>query len=116
MRVFVITPVRRIAPDFREKVSAYVDSLLADGHQVYYPPKDTPQDDLIGLVICSHNREAIRKADEVHVAWDGASTGCLFDLGMSFALGKPIHLIPGCFPSSTEGKSFASMVRAWAGE
>lgn len=114
MKIFIITPVRRISSDLRQSVDNYVHFLQLQGHQVYYPPEDTEQDDLIGLMICSSNREAMRKSDEVHIAWDGESTGCLFDLGMAFALGKSVKLISDCFPPATEGKSFANMVRAWA--
>lgn len=39
--------------------------------------------------------------------------GSLFDLGMAFALGKPIIYLE--MPDQTEGKSFQNMVKKWAG-
>ena len=90
----------------------YVEALQRQNVLVYYPPWDTPQDHT-ELEICRRNREALIWADEVHIAWDGESEGCLFDLGMAFAFGKLIVPIVGFFPPLTPHKSFASMVHGW---
>ena len=107
--VFLICPVR--GHDIAE-TAGYVQYLERAGYKVYWPPRDTAQDDPVGLDICKTNREAIRHASEVCVIWDGKSTGCLFDLGMAFALGKRINIID--VPAGTKGKSFQNMMRAWA--
>jgi nucleoside 2-deoxyribosyltransferase len=110
MRTFLICPVRGHST---EETRAVVTGLETAGWVVHWPPRDTNQDDPTGLRICGTNLAAIRSADAVHVVWDGQSQGCLFDLGMAFALGKrviPIHL-----PVPTEGKSFQNMVVEWAG-
>jgi hypothetical protein len=78
---------------------------------LHWPHRDTDQEDDTGLRICRDNLEAIKQADRVFVVWDGQSHGCLFDLGMAFALGKPITWLK--LPEPTAGKSFANMVRAW---
>lgn len=44
------------------------------------------------LEIVENNRELIRWADIVVVYWDGASIGTVFDMGMAYALEKPILL------------------------
>lgn len=50
----------------------------------------------------------------VFVIWDGKSQGCLFDLGMAFAMHKPVGVI--ALPGPTEEKSFQNMIRDWGKE
>ena len=84
-----------------------------EGWAVHWPPRDTDQNDSVGLQICRDNRTAIDEADRVFIVWDGISQGCLFDLGMAFALSKPVTLL--AVPLGVAGeKSFERMVRAWA--
>lgn len=109
-RSFLICPVRGHAA---AKFADAVERLEADGYAVHWPPRDTNQDDDTGLRICRDNMAAIADADVVHIIWDGNSQGCLFDLGMAFALGK--KLIPLELPEPTNSKSFQNMARAWAG-
>jgi nucleoside 2-deoxyribosyltransferase len=88
-----------------------VKRLEDEGWEVHWPPRDTNQDDAVGLRICRDNYAAILAADVVHVIWNGESQGCLFDLGMAFAAGKPVHVIE--LPDPTPHKSFQNMIRAW---
>lgn len=106
---FLICPVRGRNP---ASWAAEVAKLEADGWAVHWPPRDTDQNDPIGLTICRTNAEAIRVADAVHIIWDGQSQGSLFDLGVAFALDKPLYVID--VPAPSEGKSFQNMMRAWA--
>ena len=108
---FLICPVR--GHDANE-TQGIVDGLEAQGFIVHWPPRDTDQDDETGYRICTDNLNAIAAADVVHIVWDGKSQGCLFDLGMAFALNKTI--IPILLPDKTEGKSFQNMVTQWAGQ
>jgi nucleoside 2-deoxyribosyltransferase len=108
MKTFLICPVR--GHDMSE-TQEVVDRLEYAGFDVYWPPRDTDQTDPIGLQICKDNRAAIEEADIVHIVWDGKSTGSLFDLGMAFALGKPV--IPISLPPETEHKSFQNMIMAY---
>lgn len=109
-KVFIICPVRNLEDGMKEKIIQYAYSLNCD---VHIPFLDTEQKDATGYNICSANKKKIIEADEVHIAWDGKSEGCLFDMGMAFALNKKIVIIPDFFPSPTKGKSFASMVWDW---
>lgn len=109
MKSFLICPVRGLAPDAH---AAIVSRLEAEGYKVHWPPRDTDQDDPIGLRICRDNAAAIAAADVVHVVWDGKSQGCLFDLGVAFASGKKV--VPVDLPPASEGKSFQNMIRHWA--
>jgi nucleoside 2-deoxyribosyltransferase len=113
VKIFVICPVRNLEENMREHIELEVTRWEAEGHQVHLPYRDTNQADSVGLNICKENRTAIEAADEVRIFWDGQSTGSLFDLGMAFALRKPIHPAIGCFPRMTNGKSFQNMVYAW---
>lgn len=110
MKTFLICPVR--GHDQKE-TQEIVSRLEAEGYQVHWPPRDTNQNDDTGYRICSDNKAAILEADVIHFIWDGKSQGCLFDLGMAFALGK--RVIPISMPEQTDGKSFQNMVTKWAG-
>ena len=113
-KLFIIRPVRGISDEYREAVETQIEHLRKT-FDVYDPLTNTDQNDNTGLRICRDNRDAIKKADIVAVIWDGKSTGCLFDLGMAFALKKKIMPITGYFPSLVgyDGKSFVNMVWAW---
>jgi nucleoside 2-deoxyribosyltransferase len=108
MKTFLICPVR--GHDINE-TKALVDRLEAAGWEVHWPPRDTDQNDSIGLRICTDNRKAIAEADVVHIVWNGESQGCLFDMGMAFAMNKPIVIEQ--MPEQTNGKSFFNMIYAW---
>lgn len=110
-KTFLIAPVRGYDPEEHAKVVA---KLVELGYEVYWPARDTKQDDPTGLNICRQNLDGLKAADVVHVIWDGKSEGCLFDLGMAFALGKEIREIS--LPPATERKSFQNMIRAWSQE
>ena len=108
-KAFLICPVRNHSPD---ETASVVGDLEDSGWTVHWPHRDTNQDDDVGLDICNQNRVAIAAADMVFITWDGESTGSLFDLGMAFALGKPLSVISA--PVETSHKSFQNMMRAWA--
>src|SRR5688500_5583408 len=108
-RTFLICPVRGKPAEF---YAGIVADLERRGFKVHWPPRDTNQDDPTGLRICRDNAAAIASADVVHVVWDGQSQGCLFDLGVAFALHKRVEPID--LPPASDGKSFQNMVRAWA--
>ena len=74
-----------------DKASELAARLRAEGHEVYVPGIQTKQD-TDELTICAANRAAISRADEVRVIWDGTSHGVIFDIGMAFAMDKPIRL------------------------
>ena len=106
---FLICPVR--GHDISE-TEAIVKDIEQSGYTVHWPPRDTNQNDDTGLRICMDNLDAIKNADVVHIIWDGKSQGCLFDLGMAFALGKQV--IPISLPEATETKSFQNMITAYS--
>ena len=106
---FLICPVRGYT---RNHWQEHVERLEGEGWTVHWPPRDTDQRDSVGLSICGENRAAIERADRVFLIWDGESTGCLFDLGMAWALRKPLTVL--LLPKAISGtKSFVLMPRAW---
>ena len=109
MKTFLICPVRGHA---LEETQSIVTQLENEGYTVHWPPRDTNQNDPIGFRICKDNAKAIEESDVVHIVWNGESQGCLFDLGVAFALGKKI--IPISLPEATEGKSFQNMINEWS--
>lgn len=106
---FLICPVRNQT----EEISKIIDPLLSDPN-IYYPARDTNQEDEIGLRICKDNRDAIRRSKRIKLIWDGKSQGSLFDLGMAFAFEKPLQIVH--VPPATEGKSFQNMAIAYEKE
>lgn len=112
MRIYIICPVRGISESTRSAIAAYVTGL-EEKHEVYWPLRDTPQDDPIGVEICRYNRRAIETCDEVWVWWDPTSAGSKFDLGIAWALRKPLRLIRQV--TQTTHKSFENVLLCWAG-
>jgi len=113
-KAFVICPVRNIEPDYKKKLEHKINELEKD-YDIYYPSRDTNQFDETGYSICLANRDAIKKAKVVFVAWDGKSYGSHFDLGVAFAYHKKIiPILDEFMPEKTSGKSFQNMILEWA--
>lgn len=111
MKIFLICPVRNASKDVRIFLKAYVNKLEEQGHKVHYPPRDTNQEQN-GYAICAENAKAIKNADVVHVYYDETSKGTHFDMGVAFALGKPITVVAGATVHSNT-KSFPGMLYHW---
>jgi len=91
--IFVISPDREATAEEKNFLENYVREQEKEGKIVYFPSRDTDQNDPVGLRICLTNREAIRKTKEVHAYFNGRSQGTFFDLGMSFMAKKPLYFI-----------------------
>ena len=76
---------------YMNKMEEYKKRLEAEGCEVMMPVFDSAPE-LNELGICAANMDMIMYADEVHLLWDGRSIGTVFDLGMCFALGKPLTI------------------------
>jgi nucleoside 2-deoxyribosyltransferase len=112
MRIFLICPVRNISPAFKADVEAQIAHLRNEGHLVYCPLWDTNQSQPARRIVQT-NRETMEQADAVYVAWDGESQGVLFDLGMAFAMRKPLSVLTGMMPAMTTAKSFQNLCYGW---
>ena len=109
-RIFLICPVRGASEDESQFLQDYLSQLENEGHKVHYPPRDTNQDDPVGLDICTENRAAINEADEIHIYWNPTSQGSLFDFGMLFMAEKPLKLINRDDVERTPHKSFQNVL------
>ena len=113
-RAFLVCSVRGATKEETEIANAYVENLETQGYKVHWPPRDTDQKDSRGLRICNDNCEAMMKADEIHILWNPASQGSLFDFGMAFILrklkNKKIVLANFKSLSPTPEKSFTNVV------
>lgn len=114
-QIFLICPVRNATEVQIERMRKYITQVKLDGHDIYYPSDNNPHEhtDDIGFVICEENRRALSSADEIHIFWDKNSSGSLFDLGMAFALNKPLVIVNPEELIITQGKSFANMINHW---
>jgi len=114
MKIFLICPIRGVDQKSTKKT---VEALETMGNTVYYPARDTDQKDSTkGFQICCANLIAIKECDVVGIMWDGKSQGCLFDLGMAFALNKKIKLISLPDLTKDDEKSFQDMCCEWASQ
>lgn len=112
--VFIICPVR-IATDYQKaEINECIEKLKKQGKTVYYPATDTNQIDETGFGICTNNTNAIKNSKEVYIYYDKTSQGSLFDLGVAFALNKPLTIINKKDIVVTQGKSFANMILYWS--
>ena len=102
MKIYLIMAVRGgVNPADQQ----YAEELEAAGHVVHYPPRDAPQQDNTGQLICEAHLNAMVECDEVHVIWDVESKGSHFDLGMAYALG--LDIVPvRCVHPDPPGKSY----------
>lgn len=77
---------------YQHRMQRHKLELEANGHTVSLPAFDD-FDGMNELQICGYNRDKIQWADEIHVIWDQRSIGTIFDLGMAFALQKPVRIV-----------------------
>lgn len=108
--IYIICPVRKATSETTETIKNYVIEKEAKGLKVYWPQRDTKQDDATGYNICIANLDAIRKARVVDIFWDTTSTGSCFDLGIAFCLNTPVRLIK-IFGEDVTGKSFIKVIK-----
>ncbi len=118
--VYIVCPVTSATPQQTAAIRAYVEHLEADGHRVYWPARDTIQDDPTGgWNVCEQNARAIMAADEIHVWWDRTSRGSIFDIGVAWALrmlGKSQRVVLANTFDVPEGKAFEKVLLQWAGD
>lgn len=111
MKYFIICPVRNATEQQKQEMADIITAIEHLGHSVYYPARDTNQEDETGYRICTDNKNAIRDADIVLVYYDKNSSGTLFDLGVAFALDKEIVILNEV--EDGHGKSFSRMIQDW---
>lgn len=113
MKIFIICTVRKATKEYIEKLYEYVDKLEKQGHEVYFPPRDTDQN-ASGFEICKQNCKGIKWAEEIRIFYNPDSQGTHFDMGMAFMENKKIKVIENV--EYGEGKSFPRMIKEWEDE
>lgn len=109
-KIFIICKVRLADESYNVKLDEYVSNLEKEGHQVHLPKRDTNQN-TTGFEICTQNMNAIKSSDEVHIFYDTKSQGIHFDMGVSFALNKPIVLVDLI---GDDKYTFKNMLKDWS--
>lgn len=93
-KIFLICPVRNANDNQRKWIEDYVSEKETEGHKVHAPHLHTRQIDLFGgYAICKQNAEAVASSSLVSIYYDKESIGSVFDLGVTYALNKPIDLL-----------------------
>ena len=93
-QIFLICPVRNASANQKNWIVNYVYSKTREGYKIHAPHLNTRQVDMFkGYAICRQNAEAVAKSSEVAIYYDKSSTGSVFDLGVSYVLGKGITLL-----------------------
>ena len=93
-KLFLICPVRDSSEQTKEWIKNYKKIMSLHNYDVHAPYYDTIQEDkFAGYAICRDNAEAIGRSEEVAVLYDQKSYGSVFDLGVAYALRKPIVLL-----------------------
>jgi len=112
MKIYIICSVRNATDAQVAHARRYTAGLRQKGHTVFWPYENAPQDDPTGFDIVSLERERIAEADRIDVLWDVESSGSHFDLGMAFALRKPIKRVITWQPDKS-GKSYWKVMERW---
>ncbi|MCL5239489.1 MAG: nucleoside 2-deoxyribosyltransferase [Candidatus Marsarchaeota archaeon] len=115
-RAYICCPVR----DADKEQVAFLKGLALGMRfgemNVHYPAENTDQIDDRGIDICRQNGYAIKEADMVFLVYDPTSKGTRFDLGIAFALDKPLTLVnvDQVIAAEKNGDRFASFLLNWA--
>lgn len=76
---------------YQEKMEKLKLVLEAESHEVKIPAFDSnPSLDSLG--VCVNNLNIMKWCDCIYMIWDGRSNGTIFDMGMAFALNKPVRI------------------------
>jgi nucleoside 2-deoxyribosyltransferase len=75
---------------YAKSMQTYGVQLALKGHEPRIPFLDNDCDKAIDIM--NGNLELIKWADEIHLFWSQRTLGTLLDIGMAFALGKPIKV------------------------
>ena len=92
--VYILCVVRKATDEDKKMLERHVAILEEAGNEVFYPARDNPHEgvDETGSSISLTNLAALEAADEVHIFWDSESRDSVLELGMCFALHKPVVL------------------------
>ena len=93
-KIFLICPVRNATQEQRNWIEKFVVQKYNEGYLIHAPHLHTRQLDLFGgYAICKQNAEAVATSQEIDIYYDQSSAGSVFDLGVAYALHKPLIIL-----------------------
>ena len=93
-KIFLICPVRNATAKQRKWIEDFAKEKQNAGYIIHAPHLHTNQNDLFGgYAICKQNAEAMASSQEIDIYYDQTSIGSVFDLGVAYALHKPLKIL-----------------------
>ncbi len=113
-KIFLICPVRNATDEQKKWIEDFVNDKYTEGYIVHAPHLHTVQTDLFdGYAICKQNAEAAASSQEVDIYYDQSSDGSVFDLGVAYALHKPLRLLNIDKIKFNDADLIDSIVESW---
>ena len=113
-KIFLICPVRNATDEQRKWIEDFVKDKNEKGYVIHAPHLHTRQTDLYGgYAICKQNAEAVASSKEIDIYYDQSSTGSVFDLGVAYALHKPLKLLNRKEIKFRDEDMIDSIVKSW---
>ena len=113
-KIFLICPVRNATEEQKKWIENFVLEKYNDGYTIHAPHLHTRQTDMFGgYSICLQNAKAVAESSEIDIYYDQKSTGSVFDLGVSYALGKPLKLLNKDEIVFDNNDSIDNLVKNW---
>ncbi len=113
-KIFLICPVRNATEEQRKWIENFTQEKYNNGYIIHAPHLHTRQMDLFGgYAICKQNAEAIATSEEIDIYYDQSSTGSVFDLGVAYALHKPLKVLNKEGIVFNENDFTDSIVKRW---
>ena len=113
-KIFLICPVRNATAEQRKWIEEFVSQKYKEGYVIHAPHLHTVQSDLFGgYAICKQNAEAVASSREVDIYYDQSSTGSVFDLGVAYALHKPLEILNKEEIVFNDSNLIDSMIKNW---
>lgn len=114
-KIFLICPVRNATPEQRKWIENFVYEKYNNGYIIHAPHLHTRQSDLFGgYAICKQNALAVATSNEINIYYDQTSTGSVFDLGVAYALNKPLVLLNKEQIEFNDNNAIDNIVKNWA--
>lgn len=114
-KIFLICPVRNATKEQRKWIENFVYEKYNEGYIIHAPHLHTRQMDLFGgYSICKQNAKAVSTSEEIDIYYDQSSTGSVFDLGVAYALNKPLVILNKEEIIFNDNDTIDNVVKNWA--
>ncbi len=114
-KIFLICPVRKATNEQKKWIEDFTKEKQHAGYVIHAPHIHTKQTDFLGgYAICKQNAEAVASSQEIDIYYDQSSKGSVFDLGVAYALHKPLRLLNREKILFDDKDLIDAIVKAWA--